>query len=76
MHPEWLTAIRDQCVDASIRFHFKQWGSWRPVPAHQVNGHQTKTMALSNGEKIVVANIGKKAAGRKLQDRTWDQFPA
>lgn len=76
MHPEWLTSIRDQCVDAGIRFHFKQWGNWRPVAEGQVNGHQSKSVLLSNGEKIVIANIGKKAAGRKPQGMTWDEFPA
>lgn len=24
--PEWIRDIRDQCVDASVPFHFKQWG--------------------------------------------------
>jgi protein gp37 len=75
MNPEWLTSIRDQCVDAGIRFHFKQWGNWRPVTAHLVNGHQSKTLSLANGENIIVANIGKKAAGRRLQGMTWDEFP-
>lgn len=75
MHPEWLTSLRDQCVDAGINFHFKQWGNWRPVSERQVNGYESKTIFLSNGDKIQIANIGKKAAGRKLQGITWDQFP-
>lgn len=75
MHPEWLTSIRDQCVDAGIRFHFKQWGNWRPVAPPQLNGYQNKTLSLASGENVIVANVGKKAAGRKLQGVTWDQFP-
>jgi protein gp37 len=75
MHPEWLTSLRDQCADVGIRFHFKQWGNWRPVSDRQVNGHVSKTIFLSNGNKIQIANLGKKAAGRKLQGATWDQFP-
>jgi protein gp37 len=75
MHPEWLTALRDQCVAAGIRFLFKQWGNWRPVLPHQVNGHESRAVFLSSGNRIILANVGKKDAGRRLQGRTWDEFP-
>ncbi len=26
MHPDWVTEIRDQCLDANVPFFFKQWG--------------------------------------------------
>ena len=26
VRPAWVRAIRDQCVDAGVAFHFKQWG--------------------------------------------------
>lgn len=26
MNPEWVTSIRDQCIDAGVPFFFKQWG--------------------------------------------------
>jgi protein gp37 len=26
MDPEWAVSLRDQCVEANIPFHFKQWG--------------------------------------------------
>ena len=28
MHPDWARSIRDQCLQAGVPFHFKQWGSW------------------------------------------------
>lgn len=37
MHPGWARHLRDQCQDAEVPFHFKQWGSFSPVegePAH------------------------------------------
>lgn len=46
MRAEWVTAIRDQCLNANVPFFFKQWGGVR-----------------------------KKAAGRKLDGRIWDQMP-
>ena len=76
MNPEWARSIRDQCVDAGVKFHFKQHGNWREVKPHQVNGYKSKTLFLSNGTKIVVANMGKKKAGRLLDGRTWDDLPA
>lgn len=46
MDPEWVRSIRNQCIDAGVPFHFKQWGG-----------------------------KNKKAAGRILDGKTWDQFP-
>lgn len=74
-NPEWFRSIRDQCVAAGIRFHFKQWGNWRPAAPRLVNGYKSKTLFLSNGQTVIVANMGKKRAGRLLDGRTWDQFP-
>lgn len=28
MHPDWVRSLRDQCSDAGVPFHFKQWGEW------------------------------------------------
>ncbi|CAD6556455.1 hypothetical protein LMG28727_06112 [Paraburkholderia kirstenboschensis] len=30
MHPSWARSLRDQCCDAGVAFHFKQWGEWAP----------------------------------------------
>jgi len=27
MHPDWATALRDQCQEARVPFYFKQWGN-------------------------------------------------
>jgi protein gp37 len=32
-HPDWLRSLRDQCAAAGVKFHFKQWGAWAPIPA-------------------------------------------
>lgn len=75
MHPEWIVSLRDQCIEEGVRFHFKQWGNWRPMSSRQLNGYRSKTVFLSNGSTILLANMGKKAAGRRLQGRTWDELP-
>jgi protein gp37 len=64
MHPDWVRAIRDQCQAAGVPFFFKQWGEWAPP----TDG--------AGGRKIVMHRFGKKAAGRSLDGRTWDEYPA
>jgi protein gp37 len=75
MSPEWARSLRDQCVAAGIKFHFKQYGNWKPVTLRQVNGYKTRRMVLSNGDEVLLANMGKKKAGRVLEGRTWDEVP-
>lgn len=53
MHPEWVDAVRRQCVQQHAAFFFKQWGGWG---ADGVKRH-------------------KKANGRLLHGRTWDELP-
>ena len=68
MHPDWARSLRDQCVAVRVPFLFKQWGEWR-------NGFMTAdrpTLRL-NGTHMV--RVGKKAAGRELDGRTWDEYP-
>lgn len=83
MHPDWARAIRDQCTAAGVAFHFKQWGGWVPnsqYPPAQYNpgdlppfipGAQTKWSS-----DLVSYKVGKHAAGRLLDGRTWDEMPA
>ena len=75
MNPDWARSLRDQCVAADIKFHFKQYGNWRQVTPRQVNGYQTRTIFLSNGDRVLIANMGKKKAGRVLDGETWNQLP-
>ncbi len=74
MNPEWVQHLRDQCVDFDIRFHFKQWGNWKPAIGEAEPGAR-KTLFLSDGNRITVVNVGKKEAGRLLDGRQWDEFP-
>lgn len=70
MHPDWVRSLRDQCQAAGVPFFFKQWGEWAQIQQfdydHQVNQLDGHTM---------VARVGKKAAGRLLDGREWNEFP-
>lgn len=65
MELHWAQELRDQCVHAGVAFHFKQWGEWDPDydSTDPILGHPMR-------------RIGKKVAGRELDGRTWDEFPA
>jgi protein gp37 len=63
MDPAWARDIRTQCERAGVPFFFKQWGAWGPKPG-------------AFGAPTVMHRMGKKAAGRVLDGRTWDGMPA
>lgn len=66
LHPDWVRLIRDQCVNASIPYFFKQWGEFRP---------NEFTSEVSGENFCTYSKVGKKATGRLLDGREWSQFP-
>lgn len=70
-HPTWFKALRDECIEAEVPFHFKQWGNWSPTNDTLSNGH--KILNLDDGERMI--RFGKARSGRQLDGRTWDQIP-
>ena len=68
MHPDWARSIRDECLQASVPFHFKQWGEWSKYIGGFGNEH-----IFEDGQAVL--RVGKKKAGRILDGITWDQFP-
>lgn len=84
MHPDWVRDIRDRCVAAGVPFFFKQWGEWaptRPVPWMDTDliarddGSITPAIPYRPGLGEFLRRVGKKAAGRELDGRTWDEMP-
>lgn len=73
MHPEWLRAMRDQCAAAGVPFLFKQWGEWAPADemASEFQEHYD-VQGLTSGASV---RVGKKAAGRTLDDVEHTAFP-
>lgn len=77
MDPAWPLALQEQCAEAGVAFHFKQWGNWAPVSlVPSLVKRSTPTQVFGNGEsEVSVANIGKGNAGRTLAGQHWDEFP-
>ncbi len=63
MQLDWVLSLRDQCVQAGVPFFFKQWGEWMQL---SVKGAEFQS---------AMKRVGKKAAGRTLEGRTWDEIP-
>ncbi len=81
MHPDWARSLRDQCAAAGVPFLFKQWGEWLPpyaggVPHKYMIGSGLADLPVTKCENAMMTRVGKKAAGRLLDGRTHDEFPA
>ena len=80
MHPDWVRGLRLQCVEAGVPFLFKQWGAWSETGSADPGLHPVASdplLKINNPQLSVIpmARVGKKAAGRLLDGRTWDEFP-
>lgn len=75
MHPEWARSLRDQCQAAGVSYFFKQWGAYSLQPLE--DGQRTYgAWHWPDGTTSLLYRVGKKAAGRALDGRTWDEVPA
>lgn len=76
MPPRWVRDIRDQCVSAGTPFLFKQWGEWAPdCLCKRRKSHRTIARPGPCSPLSVMFRCGKKAAGRELDGRTWEEVP-
>lgn len=78
MNPQWPEQLRDQCLEANVPFHFKQWGHWAPIELIEETvaaKAQSVDVRSAGGSTIRMVKVGKNKAGRILFGTTWDQFP-
>lgn len=84
MHPHWPQEICGQCVAAGVPFLFKQWGEWLSIDAMnpgQLDAldldhlHDRDRVDVETHPYVTHCRVGKKAAGRELDGRTWDEYP-
>jgi protein gp37 len=80
MNIAWAREVRDQCQVAGVPFLFKQWGEWAPAPGMIGSPGQNLYSVGSVLHTIMqdgysMARVGKKAAGRLLDGREWNEYP-
>ncbi|ARF83254.1 DUF5131 family protein [Kitasatospora aureofaciens] len=82
MHPAWARSLRDQCTNTRrpVPFFFKQWGGWAPSGYVGIGNTQPNHVLIGDpvddlGHREKLVRVGKKAAGRELDGRTWDEYP-
>ena len=73
-NPDWFRALRDQCAAAGLAFLFKQWGTWGPDRGEDTPSIKRIQLESASGLQYLV-KLGKKAFGRELDGRTWDDLP-
>ncbi len=59
---DWVRDLRDRCLATGVPFFFKQWGEWAPAPDDNA------------AQKMV--HRGRRAAGRLIDGRSWDDMPS
>ncbi len=79
MQLEWARDVRDQCQAANVPFLFKQWGGYCPPgqlsPEEFEKWKNVGDLAWDDRPLDLPFRVGKKAAGRLLDGRTWDELP-
>lgn len=87
MHPDWVRSLRDQCANAGVPFHFKQWGEWLEMDcAREILGDDDPRLTdgqrrrggrarLTVLDREVFVRCGHRDAGRLLDGVTHDGFP-
>lgn len=77
MEPAWVRQLRDECEMSMVPFFFKQWGEFAPLGTYTDPVAPNRTWSgvnLGNGQMML--RYGKKKAGRLLDGREWNEFPA
>jgi protein gp37 len=88
MRPQWARLLRDQCRAGSLPFFLKHRGEW--LDADEVADragvlrplNYTAAEAVAAGRPIefhsdgtTLIHVGRKAAGRMLDGRLWEEYP-
>lgn len=82
MHPDWARSLRDQCQATGVPFFLKSWGehcypSQMPDTTYYALLDRYDLDQDAGAHHVIESpwKVGKKAAGRLLDGRTWDEVP-
>lgn len=72
MHPDWPRGLQQACQATGVAYLFKQWGEW--VPCAEPVAERDDVVRFPDG--VVMRRVGRRQAGRELDGKTWDEYPA
>ena len=75
MNPDWAISARDECQTGGVPFFFKGWGEWFPLIAADEASQYPHTTMHEWQDGIRSVRVGRKAAGRFLDGREWNELP-
>jgi protein gp37 len=84
MQLDWVRSLRDQCNETGTPFFFKSWGDWVDglnVPDEHLDaaldcaGTSRDYRYMTRWGEIQAFRVGKKRAGRQLDQREWNELP-
>jgi protein gp37 len=80
MHPDWVRSLRDQCQAAGTPFFFKSWGNYcapsqMPESTYRAWDYHHGTETCWREDDPTPWKVGKKAAGRQLDGKEWNEYP-
>jgi protein gp37 len=68
MHPNWARSLRDQCDEAGVAYHFKQWGEFAP----EAIAHERQLVAFQDHDTTLY-RAGLPKAGSKTPSITMQE---
>jgi protein gp37 len=71
--PSWFRALLRDCAISQVPYHFKQWGDWAPKKGKSAENQKKRASTVDDG--TIMVRIGKTAAGRILDGKTWNGLP-
>lgn len=78
MHPDWARGLRDQCQAAGVPFFFKQWGEYchpEQMTEETYRDVDVTYNLAGHGDYEKPWKVGKKKAGRLLDEDVWNEMP-
>jgi len=66
MHPDWLRSLRDQALEANVKFNLASWGEWLHMSQFPTGTNDLVGIETTGPMHSFHAKVGKERSGRLL----------
>jgi len=74
-HPDWVISLKNQCIEAGVPFHFKQWGEWTTAGQCPPDLDFEKYKCKQDTSGIGFYRVGKRNSGCLVDGVEYKEFP-